>query len=47
MCTNFTPTQRGQWVMDKLKVELPMGYPVDSYPGFVAPLVVKSHQSKP
>jgi putative SOS response-associated peptidase YedK len=31
--------------MDKLKVELPVGYPVESYPGFVAPLVVKSHQS--
>jgi putative SOS response-associated peptidase YedK len=31
--------------MDKLKVELPVGYPAETYPGFVAPLVVKSHQS--
>jgi hypothetical protein len=31
--------------MDKLKVELPVGYPGESYPGFEAPLVVKSHLS--
>jgi putative SOS response-associated peptidase YedK len=45
LCTNFTPTQRAQWVKEKLGVDLPTGYPAESYPGFSAPLVVKSHQS--
>lgn len=45
MCTNFTPTQRAQWVKDTLGVELPADYPKESYPGFAAPLVVRSHQT--
>ena len=45
MCTNFTPTQRAQWVKEKLGVDLPAGYPEESYPGFAAPVVVKSHQT--
>ena len=45
MCTNFTPTQRAQWVKEKFGVALPAHYPEESYPGFVAPVVVKSHQS--
>lgn len=45
MCTNFTPTKRAQWVSDKLGVDLPSGYPDETYPGYAAPLVVKSHQS--
>ena len=45
MCTNFTPTQRAQWVQEKFGVALPAHYPEESYPGFVAPVVVKSHQS--
>lgn len=45
MCTNFTPTQRAQWVKENLGVDLPTDYPAESYPGFPAPLVVKSHQS--
>ena len=31
--------------MDAFGVELPTGFPVESYPGFAAPLVVKSHQT--
>lgn len=46
MCTNFTPTQRAQWVKEKLGVDLPSGYPEESYPGFAAPVVVKSHQTE-
>ena len=45
MCTNFTPTKKNQWVKDKLGVELPADYPAESYPGFAAPVVVKSHQT--
>ena len=45
MCTNFTPTKKSQWAKEKLGVDLPADYPVESYPGFAAPLVVKSHQS--
>ena len=45
MCTNFTPTKRAQWVKESLGVDLPSGYPDEAYPGYAAPLVVKSHQS--
>ena len=45
MCTNFTPTQRPQWVHQELGVALPAGHPAESYPSFLAPIVVKSHQS--
>jgi putative SOS response-associated peptidase YedK len=45
VCTNFTPTKKGQWVKEKLGVELPADYPAESYPGFAAPVVVKSHQT--
>ncbi len=46
MCTNFTPTQRAQWVKEALGVDLPSDYPEETYPGYLAPLVVKSHQSE-
>lgn len=45
MCTNFTPTKRVQWVKERLGVDLPSGYPDESYPGFAAPVVVKGHQT--
>ena len=45
MCTNFTPTKSVQWFKEKLGVNLPFGYPEESYPGFVAPVIVKSHQT--
>ena len=45
MCTNFTPTQRVQWVKETLGVDLPSAYPDETFPGYLAPLVVKSRQS--
>jgi putative SOS response-associated peptidase YedK len=45
VCTNFTPTKRSQWVEENLGIELPSGFPEESYPGFAAPVVVKSHQT--
>ncbi len=45
VCTNFTPTKKNQWVKDKLGVDLPVDYPAESYPGFAAPLAMKSHQT--
>lgn len=45
MCTNFTPTKKSQWVTEKLGVDLPEECPAESFPGFAAPVVVKSHQT--
>ncbi len=46
MCTNFTPTTRAQWVKENLGVDLPSGCPEEAYPGYLAPVVVKSRQSE-
>jgi putative SOS response-associated peptidase YedK len=46
VCTNFTPTRRAQWVKETLGVDLPSNYPDETYPGYAAPLVVKSRQSE-
>jgi len=46
VCTNFTPTRHAQWVKETLGVELPSDFPEQAYPGYAAPLVVKSHQSE-
>ncbi|WP_299514071.1 SOS response-associated peptidase [uncultured Limnohabitans sp.] len=45
MCTHFTPTQNAQWLKQTLALDLPADYPADTYPGYAAPLVVKSHRS--
>jgi putative SOS response-associated peptidase YedK len=46
MCTNYTPTRNGQWVKEHFGVDLPgADYPVEAYPGYSAPIVVKSHQT--
>jgi putative SOS response-associated peptidase YedK len=46
MCINFTPTRNNAWVKERLGVDLPTGsYPVEAYPGYVAPLVLKSQQT--
>lgn len=46
MCTNFTPTRNGQWVKEHFGVNLPTAdYPSEAYPGYLAPIVVKSHQT--
>jgi putative SOS response-associated peptidase YedK len=46
VCTNFTPTKRNQWVKKTLGVDLPTDYPEETYPGYAAPLVVKSRKSE-
>ena len=46
MCTNYTPTRNGQWVKEHFGVDLPASdYPVEAYPGYSAPIIVKSHQT--
>jgi len=45
MCTNFTPTQNPEWVNATLGVELPSGYPAEVFPGYMAPIAVRSHKS--
>jgi putative SOS response-associated peptidase YedK len=46
MCTNYTPTRNGQWVKEHFGVDLPASdYHVEAYPGYAAPIVVKSHQT--
>ena len=46
MCTNFTPTRNDQWVKENFGVDLPTtDYPVEAYPGYAAPIVVKSRQT--
>ena len=46
MCINFTPTRKSSWVKAQFGVELPASdYPVEAYPGYGAPIVVKSHNT--
>jgi putative SOS response-associated peptidase YedK len=46
MCTNFTPTRNAQWVKAQFGVDLPESeYPAEAYPGYAAPIVLKSHQT--
>jgi putative SOS response-associated peptidase YedK len=46
MCTNYTPTRNGQWAKEHFGVDLPASdYPAEAYPGYAAPIVVKSHQT--
>ena len=46
MCTNFTPTRNSPWVKTHFGVDLPTAdYPAEAYPGYAAPIVVKSHQT--
>ena len=44
MCTNFTPTRNAQWVKERFDLNFPVAaYPDEVYPGYVAPIVIKSH----
>ena len=46
MCINFTPIRKAPWVTAQFGVELPAApYPVETYPGYTAPLVIQSHTS--
>ena len=46
MCSVFRPTQRADWVHSKFGVDLPEYAATDVYPGYLAPIVVKSHRYK-
>lgn len=46
MCTNFVPTRNQNWVKEHFGIDLPQSsYPLETYPGYPAPIVVKSHQT--
>ncbi len=46
MCTNFTPTRNNTWVKTHFGVDIPDAeYPIETYPGYPAPIIVKSHQT--
>lgn len=46
MCTNFTPTRKAPWVKAHFGIDLPTSdYPAEAYPGYAAPIVLKSHNS--
>ena len=45
MCINFAPTTKADWLANHFGVAGPETYPLETYPGFVAPLLVKSHQT--
>ena len=44
MCSVFRPTQRADWVRSKFGVDLPECAAKDVYPGYLAPIIVKSHR---
>jgi len=45
MCISFASTYNQVWVRKNFDVELPSPYPAEAFPGYAAPLIVKSHQS--
>jgi putative SOS response-associated peptidase YedK len=48
MCTNFTPTRHQQWITDHFGVGLPeQPFPLETYPGYAAPIAVLGEQQKP
>jgi putative SOS response-associated peptidase YedK len=45
VCTSFTPTKNYGWVKSNLGIDLPTGYLAEAYPGYLAPLAVRSRSS--
>ena len=45
MCISFASTYNQVWVKKNFDVDLPSPYPAEAFPGYIAPLIVKSHQS--
>jgi putative SOS response-associated peptidase YedK len=45
MCISFTSTNNQVWVKKNFDVDLPSPYPTEAFPGYLAPLIVKSNQS--
>jgi len=44
VCINFTPTRQTEWATRTLGVGWPQGHPPEAFPGYEAPIVVRSHQ---
>ena len=45
MCISFTSTYNQVWVKKNFSIDLPSPYPAEAFPGYAAPLVVKSNLS--
>jgi putative SOS response-associated peptidase YedK len=45
MCISFANTFNQVWVKKHFNVTLPDNYPAEAFPGYKAPLILKSHQS--
>jgi len=45
VCTNFIPTRNSEWVKSTFGVPLPSDYPEQTYPGYLAPIVLKGRKS--
>jgi len=45
LCTNFIPTRNSQWAKSAFGVPLPSDYPEQTYPGYLAPIVLKGRKS--
>ena len=45
MCISFQNTFNTAWVKKQWNVDLPSNYPAEVFPGYQAPIVLKSHQS--
>ena len=45
MCSVFSPTQKVDWVREHFGVPMAGGYPEVAFPGYLAPIVVKSQES--
>lgn len=46
MCTNFTSTNKREWVTANFKVDLPtQDFPTEVFPSYPAPIVVQSHNT--
>jgi len=45
VCTNFIPTRNSEWVKSTFGVPLPSDYRSETYPGYLAPIVLKGRKS--
>ena len=46
MCTNFTPTQNSVWAKEHFDVDLPSHYPIETYPTYPAPIVLRNDKTQ-
>lgn len=45
MCSVFSPTQNVNWVHEHFGAQLAGAYPEVTYPGYLAPIIVRGHES--